>query len=151
MVTPAEPLAAVVARLLGSIVVGCGLVTLGAKAGQHASKSSDSGPSLEAATAERKGGTRNVGIAAEGTSAEGLSSITRRVPAVRSGTAGCALSHYRAWTNALSRGVTYELARPRSLTRPPHIHVPCTLCTLHMAVRLLPATSRPRHAHRPRL
>ena len=32
VVTPAEPLAAVVARLLGSIVVGCGLVTLGAKA-----------------------------------------------------------------------------------------------------------------------
>ena len=32
MVTPTEPLVAVVARLLGSIVVGCGLVTLGAKA-----------------------------------------------------------------------------------------------------------------------
>ena len=32
MATPTEPLVAVVARLLGSIVVGCGLVTLGAKA-----------------------------------------------------------------------------------------------------------------------
>ena len=28
------------------------------------------------------------------------------------GTAGCAISHHRAWSQALARGVSYELVRP---------------------------------------